>query len=49
MQAMGEGMVGQRAIGVHAVGDDLDHRVGLGQVDPLERRHHGTFRGAERR
>ena len=49
MQAMGEGVVGQRAVGVHAVGDDLDHRVGLGQVDPLERRHHGTFRDAERR
>ena len=47
-EPMGEGVVGQRAIGLDAVGDDLGHRVRGDQVDPLERGHDRAFGGPER-
>ena len=36
MQPMGEGVVGEGPVRVHAVDDDLGHRVELGEVDPFE-------------
>ena len=40
-------MIGERTIGVHPTGDDLEHGVRDNDVDALERGDHGLVRGGE--
>ena len=46
---MSEGVVGERAVGVHAIRDDLGDRIGLHHVDPFEGRHEGLLGRRQRR
>ena len=49
MQPSREGVVGERAVRVHATDDDLGDRIGLDEIDALERSHDGALGHAERR
>ena len=47
VQPMREGVVREGAVGIDAGRDDLGHRVGLDDVDPLEGRDHRVLRRPE--